>query len=203
MGQYDKAIDHHEQSLKIRLQIHGLYHTSVAHSYHSLGSCYKKRYQYNKAIEYNHKALEIKNQIFGKNKSTADSNWNLGLIFEKTGEIKSACKHYEEAWRLYSTLLGEFNERHRTKKKKRTFFFSLQSHCENKISFKLCEYHFYFVNFYFEMCIFTFPTNAIRIKNKTKLTFYKKKNNIYSTSSPKYSKKFFFLLLSFDHIVYP
>ncbi|ETO04483.1 hypothetical protein RFI_32918 [Reticulomyxa filosa] len=109
MGQYDKAIDHHEQSLKIRLQIHGLYHTSVAHSYHSLGSCYKKRYQYNKAIEYNHKALEIKNQIFGKNKSTADSNWNLGLIFEKTGEIKSACKHYEEAWRLYSTLLGEFN----------------------------------------------------------------------------------------------
>ncbi|ETN97353.1 hypothetical protein RFI_40179, partial [Reticulomyxa filosa] len=82
-GQHDVAITYHEQSLQIRIHIFGIHHVDVAASYHNLGTAYSRKGVYDKAIEYYEQSLQMKKQLF-------------------KGEKQTACKYYEEAWKIYN-----------------------------------------------------------------------------------------------------
>ncbi|ETO22117.1 hypothetical protein RFI_15087 [Reticulomyxa filosa] len=108
--QYDRAIEYFEKSLDIKLQIFGSNHVHTANSYKNLGLIHKNKGQYDKAIEYYEKTLIIMKDIFGSvNRDIGDSNCDLGYAFEKKAEYKTAYKHYEAAWKVYSTVLGEWH----------------------------------------------------------------------------------------------
>ncbi|ETO15036.1 hypothetical protein RFI_22327 [Reticulomyxa filosa] len=104
--QPDKAIELFEKALHIILHIFGINNDFVASIYTNLGIAYEKKSIYDKAIECYEKALTI---FSNTNKITADSFWNLALIFAKLGDNKTACRYFEEAWKIYSTIFGEWN----------------------------------------------------------------------------------------------
>ncbi|ETO29947.1 hypothetical protein RFI_07175 [Reticulomyxa filosa] len=89
-GQHDVAITYHEQSLQIRIHIFGIHHVDVAASYHNLGTAYSRKGVYDKAIEYYEQSLQMKKQLF-------------------KGEKQTACKYYEEAWKIYNVVVGQFH----------------------------------------------------------------------------------------------
>ncbi|ETO31506.1 hypothetical protein RFI_05612 [Reticulomyxa filosa] len=108
---YDKAIECYENAIKIRSFVLGNSHASVANSYTSLGIAYEKKIFHDKAIECYENALTIRKTVFGNaNRCVADSYWNLGLISARLGNTKTACKYFEESWRVYSAVLGEWNK---------------------------------------------------------------------------------------------
>ncbi|ETO06332.1 hypothetical protein RFI_31063 [Reticulomyxa filosa] len=110
-SQYDKSIECHEKSLKIRLEIFEGQHSDVARSYNNLGISYKNKGKYDEAIECHQKSLEIRKKIFGNaEKLVGDSNWNLAVAFGQKGQHETARRYYEDAWKVYSMSLGEWNE---------------------------------------------------------------------------------------------
>ncbi|ETO01128.1 hypothetical protein RFI_36312, partial [Reticulomyxa filosa] len=79
-GEYDKAIEYYEKSLKISLDKLGHDHPDVAASYNSLGSVYKSKGEYDKAIEYYVKSLKIRlDKLEHDHPDVASSYNNLGL----------------------------------------------------------------------------------------------------------------------------
>ncbi|ETO30461.1 hypothetical protein RFI_06660 [Reticulomyxa filosa] len=117
-GKYDKALECHEKSLRISLDIFGTNHNDVADSYYSLGNIYDSKQQYDKAIEYYGKSLKILKSFGNSNRLVGDLCWNLGLTFEKMLENKTAHEYYEESWKSYSILLGDWNEETLASKRK-------------------------------------------------------------------------------------
>ncbi|ETO32311.1 hypothetical protein RFI_04806 [Reticulomyxa filosa] len=107
---YAKAIEYYKQVLNIRLIIFGDDHEDVATSYARLGLSCEYDEQIDTAIEYYGKALHIRKQIFGNTKRVADTYWNLADMLKTKGEMSSAFKCYEEAWKIYSVALGEWNQ---------------------------------------------------------------------------------------------
>ncbi|ETO35900.1 hypothetical protein RFI_01164 [Reticulomyxa filosa] len=108
--QYEKAIEYHTKALETRVAIFGAKHIDVSFSYDKLGKIYQLKSEYNKAIEYHEKSLQIKLEIFGFNyEGVADSFWTLGIEFERLENYKTACDYFERAWKVYNTLLGEWD----------------------------------------------------------------------------------------------
>ncbi|ETO24809.1 hypothetical protein RFI_12347 [Reticulomyxa filosa] len=110
-GDYDKSIEFYEKALKIYLQLFGINHIDIAETYNNLGNAYSGRGNHDKSIDCHQKALKIRKEFFGNtNQGVGDSCWNLGLVLEKSAEKKTACEYFEESWRIYSIVLGEWDE---------------------------------------------------------------------------------------------
>ncbi|ETO28961.1 hypothetical protein RFI_08162 [Reticulomyxa filosa] len=108
--EYEKSAECHEKALKIRLERFGVNHRDVADSYNNLGCLYHDKRQYDKAIDCHKKALEIRRQIFGNSSNhVANSLWNLGYIFETIGDTETARKYFEESWKVFNVILGEWH----------------------------------------------------------------------------------------------
>ncbi|ETO29089.1 hypothetical protein RFI_08034 [Reticulomyxa filosa] len=116
--QYDEAIEYYIKALVIRIKIFGVNHPFVACSYDDLGIPYFHKGQHDKAIECHEKALKIK-KTWNINKNVADSYWNIGYIYQKIGKDKTACTYFEESWKIYNSVLGEWNEETLTAKKEK------------------------------------------------------------------------------------
>ncbi|ETO23040.1 hypothetical protein RFI_14146, partial [Reticulomyxa filosa] len=110
IGQYNKAIESYDKALQIRLSIFGMYHVDVSESYLCLGLAYIYESIYDKAIECHKTLLEIKKKTYTKGDPTIGALCNLlGLEYKIKGEMKTACRYYEDAWKVYSLLHGEWH----------------------------------------------------------------------------------------------
>ncbi len=81
-GEFDKAISHVEEGLRIR--------PDDARGYCNLGALFTKQGQFQKARSCLEKALKI-------NPELADAHYNLGAVFDQRGQFDKAIPHFEKA----------------------------------------------------------------------------------------------------------
>ncbi|ETO34827.1 TPR domain family protein [Reticulomyxa filosa] len=109
--QYGKAIEYYEKALKIILDTFGINHSFIVQLCQNLELVYSKNGQYEKSVECCAMLLKIRQKVAGKPiKDVADLYWNLGLTCEGRQENKRASTYFEEAWKAYTVLLGEWNK---------------------------------------------------------------------------------------------
>ena len=94
LGQYQRAIDLHEQALSIAQKIgsHGGKATSLNH----LGNVYDSLRQYPRAIEFFEQALAIKQEIGDRHGEGMSLN-NLGNVYHSLGQYPRAIEFFEQA----------------------------------------------------------------------------------------------------------
>jgi tetratricopeptide (TPR) repeat protein len=93
-GQYNKAIDYHEEGLKIQKLIHkDEPHLDVAQYLNNLGNTYAGKGQYDKAIDYYEESLKIKKLIY-KDEPYLYFNFNL-FIFQKNALTTICCRFFK------------------------------------------------------------------------------------------------------------
>ncbi|ETO02220.1 hypothetical protein RFI_35216 [Reticulomyxa filosa] len=108
-GEYGKAIDCHRKALNIRLEVFKDNYSWIVYSYNFLEKAHSMKGD-GKIIEINEELLKITKKLFGKwDMDVGGLLWKLGLKLEKKKEYKRAYKYYEEAWEVYTVLLGEWN----------------------------------------------------------------------------------------------
>jgi tetratricopeptide (TPR) repeat protein len=94
LGQYKKAITHHQQDHGISEEIGD--RQGVANSLGNLGGCYYSLGQYEKAITYQRQSLEIKEEI-GDRQGVAISLGNLGNCYYFLGQCKKAIAYQQQS----------------------------------------------------------------------------------------------------------
>ena len=93
LGQYEKAIAYHQQSLEIKEEIGD--REGVAKSLGNLGVCYRNLGQYEKAIAYHQQSLEISEEI-GFRQGVAISLGNLGNCYDSLGQYEKAIAYHQQ-----------------------------------------------------------------------------------------------------------
>ena len=106
-GDYDKAIEYYQKSLKIGLKKLGSEHPDVATSYNNLGKAYESKGDYGKAIEYCQKALKIDLKKLGPEHPKVAGDYNsLGLIYKRRGGYGKAIEYYQKALKIDLKKIG-------------------------------------------------------------------------------------------------
>ena len=106
-GLYDKALEHHQKALPIRLKQLGSEHPHVARSYNNIGSVHYKKREYDKALENYQKALAIQLKKLGpEHPNVARSYNNIGAVHHKKGEYDKALEHSQKALAIQLKQLG-------------------------------------------------------------------------------------------------
>jgi tetratricopeptide (TPR) repeat protein len=93
LGQYEKAIAYHQQSLEISEAMGD--QQEVAISLGNLGNCYNCLGQYEKAIAYHQQSLEISEEI-GYRQGVAISLGNLGNCYNCLGQYEKAIAYHRQ-----------------------------------------------------------------------------------------------------------
>ena len=101
LGEYQKAIEFHQQSLAITREIGD--RGGEGNSYNNLGNVYYSLGEYQKAIEFYQQSLAITREI-GDRGGEASSWFNLGLTYYKLKRISEAKEAYLQARELYQAL---------------------------------------------------------------------------------------------------
>ncbi|MBD1878159.1 tetratricopeptide repeat protein [Coleofasciculus sp. FACHB-T130] len=94
LGQYQKAIDYHQQSLAITQEIGNP--DGEATSLNNLGIAYDALGQYQKAIDYHQQSLAITREIGDRN-GEVNSLGNLGNAYRSLGEYQKAIDYYQQS----------------------------------------------------------------------------------------------------------
>ena len=106
-GLYDKALEHHQKALPIRLKQLGSEHPHVARSCNNIGSVHYKKRKYDKALENYQKALAIQLKKLGpEHPNVARSYNNIGAVHHKKGEYDKALEHSQKALAIQLKQLG-------------------------------------------------------------------------------------------------
>ena len=103
-GGYSSALEYHQMSLNIKLQIHSYSpHPDIASSYNNIGNVYQSQGNYSAALEYHHKSLDIRLKINddSPHPDIASSYNNIGIVYQSQGDYSSALKCY---WRSRDLL---------------------------------------------------------------------------------------------------
>ncbi|MCZ8116603.1 MAG: tetratricopeptide repeat protein [Microcystis sp. LE18-22.4A] len=101
LGEYQKAIEFHQQSLAIKREISDI--TGEAYSYLGLGNVYDSLGEYQKAIKFYQQSLEIFQEmgyIIGEPKTL----FNLGLTYYKLDRISEAKEAFLQSRELFQAL---------------------------------------------------------------------------------------------------
>jgi len=101
LGDYQQAIDYHQQSLKIKREVGDLSGTS--HSLNNLGNAYYSLRDYQRAIDYFQQSLENKREI-GDRHGEANTWFNLGFTRQNLQQKSEAKAAYENARKLYQAM---------------------------------------------------------------------------------------------------
>ncbi len=97
-GEYDKAIEYYEKSLKSDLKTFGEDHPDVATRWNNLGGAQHAKGEYDKAIEYFEKSLKSDLKTFGEDHPrVATYRNNLGSAWDAKGEYDKAIEYYKKA----------------------------------------------------------------------------------------------------------
>ena len=102
LGDYEKAINHFEESLAISTAIANL--PRIVRNNVNLGEAYLRFGEYQKAINHFEKGLEISTAI-GDQSVTASIYSNLGSVYSNLGEYQEAMNYYEKALEI-NTAIG-------------------------------------------------------------------------------------------------
>jgi len=94
LGQYEKAIAYHQQSLEISKEID--YRQGEASSLGNLGLCYSCLGQYEKAIAYHQQDHDISEEISFR-QGVANSLCGLGICYYSLGQYEKAIAYYHQA----------------------------------------------------------------------------------------------------------
>jgi tetratricopeptide (TPR) repeat protein len=94
LGEYQKAIEFHQQSLAIKREIGD--RGGEATSYNNLGTVYYSLGEYQKAIEFHQQSLAIKREI-GDRGGEATSYNNLGTVYYSLGEYQKAIEFHQQS----------------------------------------------------------------------------------------------------------
>jgi CHAT domain-containing protein/tetratricopeptide (TPR) repeat protein len=94
LGQYQKAIEFHQQSLEISRQIGD--RQGEAASLNNLGTAYQSLGQFHRAIEFHQQSLEISRKI-GNSQGEAISLGNLGNAYDSLGQYQKALEFHQES----------------------------------------------------------------------------------------------------------
>ena len=96
-GEYDKAVEHYEKSLKIGEKIGD--QQGIANSLHNIGLMHYWREDYDRALEYMAKAIEISEKIDDLYPLTYYL-LSIGYVYEHRGEYDKALENYEKSLRI-------------------------------------------------------------------------------------------------------
>ncbi|ELP54680.1 stress-induced bacterial acidophilic repeat motif family protein [Microcystis aeruginosa TAIHU98] len=94
LGEYQKAIEFHQQSLAITREIGD--RGGEAASYNNLANVYDSLGEYQKAIEFHQQSLAIEREI-GDRGGEAKSYGNLGNVYQSLGEYQKAIEFYQQS----------------------------------------------------------------------------------------------------------
>ena len=107
LGQYNKAIDFHQQSLAISKEIDDFYTEAV--SLGNLGSVYNNLEQYQKALDFYKQSLAIVKQIGDRNMEAVLIN-NLGSVYLDLGQYNKAIDFSQQSLALRKEIGDLRNE---------------------------------------------------------------------------------------------
>ena len=106
-GDYDKAIEYFQKSLKINLKKLGSEHPNVALNYNNLGFACDGKGDYDEAIEYYKKSLEMNLKKLGpEHPSVARDYNNLGDSSRIKGDYDEAIEYFQKALKINLKMLG-------------------------------------------------------------------------------------------------
>jgi len=109
-GDYIKALEYFQKSLRERIVQFGEKHQFVASIYGNIGSVYTKQANYNQALEHLGKALDIDLQIYGKrHPSIAVTYNNIGQIYENEKKYDLALEYYRKALSINEFTYGHIH----------------------------------------------------------------------------------------------
>jgi tetratricopeptide (TPR) repeat protein len=94
LGDYQKAIEHHQQSLDIAREIGNRQGEGAALG--NLGLCYYNLGDYQKAIEHHQQALDIKREICSR-QGEGIALGNLGNCYNSLGDYQKAIEHHQQS----------------------------------------------------------------------------------------------------------
>ena len=94
LGNYEKAIEFHQQSLRFAKEMRnkgseGAAYTNLGNAYHSFGD-------YKKAIEFHHQSLSIAKEI-GEKASEGTTYTNLGVVYDSLGVYGKAIEFHQQS----------------------------------------------------------------------------------------------------------
>jgi tetratricopeptide (TPR) repeat protein len=109
---FKEALNLYNNSLDIKLKIHGKNHPSIAVLYNNIGALLKSKGKYEKALIYYYKCLEIESNIFGDyNSDIARTLNNIGtLLYVKSDYEKSLIYHKKSFEIRIRTLIKAHEE---------------------------------------------------------------------------------------------
>ncbi|MBD2743631.1 tetratricopeptide repeat protein [Coleofasciculus sp. FACHB-1120] len=105
LGQYQPAIDYHQQSLAITRQISD--RNGEARSLSNLGNAYNSLGQYQPAIDYHQQSLAIFREIGDRN-GEARSLGNLGNAYNSLGQYQPAIDYFQQSLPIFREI-GDCN----------------------------------------------------------------------------------------------
>ncbi|MBS0648393.1 MAG: tetratricopeptide repeat protein [Verrucomicrobia bacterium] len=93
LGEYRKAIEHHEKSLQIAQELGD--RAGEGRAYGNLGDVYHSLGEYRKAIEHHEKSLQIAQEL-GNRAGEGRAYGNLGNVYQSQGEYYKALEYLEK-----------------------------------------------------------------------------------------------------------
>ncbi|MFN9673328.1 MAG: tetratricopeptide repeat protein [Microcystis sp.] len=101
LGEYQKALEFHQQSLAIFREIGD--RGGEGNSYNNLGTVYNSLGEYQKAIEFYQQSLVIKQEI-GDRAGASSSYYNLGNVYSCLREYQKALEFYQQSLAIFREI---------------------------------------------------------------------------------------------------
>jgi len=106
------ALQSHQRTLDIRLELFGEKYEKTADSYNSLGVTQFSLNDLRSALQSHQRALDIRLELFGeKHEKTADSYHELGNTQGRMNDLRSALQPHQRALDIRLELFGETHEK--------------------------------------------------------------------------------------------
>eukprot|EP00058_Branchiostoma_floridae_P003009 XP_002588497.1 hypothetical protein BRAFLDRAFT_63444 [Branchiostoma floridae] len=114
LGNHEKAISYHKQSLQIRLSIYGedTAHPDIAVSLDGLGSAWGIVGYHKKDLRYKEQSLQMVRSFYGTedlHPDIARSLTNLGSCWAELGDYRKAIDYFQQSLEMMQNLNGENN----------------------------------------------------------------------------------------------
>ena len=107
MGNYVKALQFYEKSLKIKETVLGPEHPDTAQTYNNMANVYDDMGDYPKALEFYEKALKIREAVLGpEHPDTAATYNNMAIVYRSMGDFPKALQFCDKARNIREALLG-------------------------------------------------------------------------------------------------
>ncbi len=101
LGEYNKAIEYHQQSLVIFQKIGA--RSGIAASFNNLGNAYDSLGEYQQAIDYHQQSLVIAQEIGDRSGIAASLN-NLGNAYKSLGEYNKAIDYHQQSLVIFQEI---------------------------------------------------------------------------------------------------